>query len=163
AARTVSTKQFQGMLFMAKIGIEKGGPNKKDGGFWPDKNCLAGVITKDKKEWHPVEQPPPFDGGSAPSRSSGASGGPPVQRRARGPARRRGVMKKVPRGGRPSLTALKDQWQREPPAAAIAAARGVVQMDGPIPPGTPIGRLSDTECGWIVAGVLFAWISKRAE
>jgi len=80
AARTVSTKQFQGMLFMAKIGIEKGGPNKKDGGFWPDKNCLAGVITKDKKDWHPVEQPPPFDGGSAPSSSSGGSAAPPVQR-----------------------------------------------------------------------------------
>jgi hypothetical protein len=36
-------------------------------------------------------------------------------------------------------------------------------MDGPIPPGTPIGRLSDTEWGWILAAMLFAWISKRAE
>ena len=33
----------------------------------------------------------------------------------------------------------------------------------PIPPGTPIGRLSDTEWGWILAAMLFAWISKRAE
>jgi hypothetical protein len=48
-------------------------------------------------------------------------------------------------------------------ATAIAAARRVIQLDGPIPPGTPVGRLSDTEWGWIVAGVLFAWISKRAE
>ena len=72
-------------------------------------------------------------------------------------------MKKMRRVGIPSLSALEDQWQRDATAAAIAAARGVVQMDGPIPPGTPIGRLSDTECGWIVAGVLFAWISKRAE
>jgi hypothetical protein len=62
-----------------------------------------------------------------------------------------------------SLSALEDQWQRDATAAAIAAARGVVQMDGPIPPGTPIGRFSDAEWGWIVAAILFAWISKRAE
>jgi hypothetical protein len=69
AARTVSVKAFHGMSFIAKIGVERGGP-KKEGGTWPDKNCLAGVITKDKKEWHPVEQPPPFNGG-------GGSGGAP--------------------------------------------------------------------------------------
>src|SRR5262249_40111104 len=38
-----------------------------------------------------------------------------------------------------------------------------IQLDGPIPPGTPIGRLSDTEWGWILAAMLFAWIGKRAE
>jgi hypothetical protein len=36
-------------------------------------------------------------------------------------------------------------------------------MDGPVPPGTPIGRLSDGEWGWIVSATLFGWISKRAE
>ena len=30
----------------------------------PDKNVIAAVITPDKKDWHPVEQPPPFNGGS---------------------------------------------------------------------------------------------------
>jgi hypothetical protein len=65
--------------------------------------------------------------------------------------------------GQVSLSAIEDQWQRDATAAAIAGARGVVQMDGPIPPGTPIGRLSDAEWGWIVAGVLFAWISVRAQ
>jgi hypothetical protein len=65
--------------------------------------------------------------------------------------------------GQVSLSAIEDQWQRDATAAAIAGARGVVQMDGPIPPGTPIGRLSDAEWGWLVSGVLFAWISKRAE
>jgi hypothetical protein len=62
-----------------------------------------------------------------------------------------------------SLSALENQRQRDATAATIAAARGVVQMDGPIPPGTPIGRLSDAEWGWIVAAMLFAWIGKRAE
>src|SRR5262249_25927546 len=75
-----------------------------------------------------------------------------------------GVVKKKTRTvGEVSLSALEDQWQRDATAAAIAAARGVVQMDGPIPPGTPIGRLSETEWGWILAAILFAWIGKRAE
>jgi len=60
-------------------------------------------------------------------------------------------------------TALEDEWQRRATAAAIEAARGVVQMDGPIPPGTPIGRLADTEWGWVLAAMLFAWIRTRAE
>jgi len=72
-------------------------------------------------------------------------------------------MKKARAIGEVSLSVLEDQWQRDATAAAIAGARGVVQMDGPIPPGTPIGRLSDTEWGWILAAMLFAWISKRAE
>jgi hypothetical protein len=63
--------------------------------------------------------------------------------------------------GQVSLPALEDKWQRDATAAAIAAARRVI--DGPVPSGTPIGRLSDAEWGWIVASVLFAWISKRAE
>jgi hypothetical protein len=72
------------------------------------------------------------------------------------------VMKKARAIGEISLSALEDQWQRDATAAAIAGARGVIQMDGPIPPGTPVGRLSDVEWGWIVAAVLFAWISVRA-
>ena len=57
------------------------------------------------------------------------------------------LMRKIRTIGIVSETALEDEWQRRATAAAIEAARGVVQMDGPIPPGTPIGRLSDTELG----------------
>ena len=64
AARTVGVKAFQGMNFIAKIGEEKGGP-KKEGGNYPDKNVIAGAITKDKTGWHAVEQPPPFNGGGS--------------------------------------------------------------------------------------------------
>jgi hypothetical protein len=60
-------------------------------------------------------------------------------------------------------SAIEDAWQRQATAAAIAAARGVVKLDGPIPPGTPIGRLGEIEWGWIVAAILFGWISTRAE
>jgi hypothetical protein len=62
-----------------------------------------------------------------------------------------------------SAAALEDAWQRRATAAAIEAARGVVQIDGPIPPGTPIGRLGEIEWGWIVAAILFGWIATRAE
>jgi hypothetical protein len=60
-------------------------------------------------------------------------------------------------------SAVEDAWQRRATEAAIAAARGVVNVDGPIPPLTPIGRLGDIEWGWIVAAILFGWIRTRAE
>jgi hypothetical protein len=72
-------------------------------------------------------------------------------------------MKKARTVGEVSLSVLEDQWQRRATAAAIEAARGVVKLDGPIPPGTPIGRLSDVEWGWVLAAMLFAWISMRAQ
>jgi hypothetical protein len=87
AARTVSLRQFEGMTFIAKIGVEKGGAKKDKSGketgeYWADSNILAGVITRDKKEWHPVEQPPPFNGsgGSASSATPPPSSAPPIAR-----------------------------------------------------------------------------------
>jgi hypothetical protein len=73
------------------------------------------------------------------------------------------LMRKTRTVGQVSLSALEDEWQRRATAAAIEAARGVVKLDGPIPPGTPIGRLSDTEWGWVVAAILFGWIATRAQ
>jgi hypothetical protein len=62
--RTASLKDFGNITLIAKIGVEKGKPkNDGSGESWPDKNILAAVITPDKKDWHPVEQPPPFNGG----------------------------------------------------------------------------------------------------
>jgi hypothetical protein len=75
-----------------------------------------------------------------------------------------GIMKQASSTiGQVSLSALGEDWQRRATVAAITGARGVVQVGGPIPPGTPIGRLSDLEWGWIVAAVLFGWIQTRAE
>jgi hypothetical protein len=72
-ARTVGYKWFDGRSFIAKIGEEEGS------GGYPDKNVLAGVITPDRKEYHPVEQPPPFDGGGGSAAASTPSA-PPVER-----------------------------------------------------------------------------------
>ena len=82
-ARTVSLKQFDGMSFIAKIGIEKGKPkNDSSGENWADKNILAGVITPDRRDWYPVEQPPPFNGGSSGAAASAAPSqpAPPIGR-----------------------------------------------------------------------------------
>jgi len=70
AARTVALKDFEGMCFMVKLGIEKGAPKKDSAGNftgenYADKNVIGSVITKDKKEWKPVEQAPPFNGGNS--------------------------------------------------------------------------------------------------
>jgi hypothetical protein len=73
AARSKDLKDFEGMTFTAKIGIEKGGPKKDGNGNWPDKNIIAGVITPDKREWRRVEQPPPFNGGGAAAGTSAPS------------------------------------------------------------------------------------------
>lgn len=48
--RVNSWGDFDGLRFIAKIGIEKG----KDG--YKDKNTLAAVITPDKKDWMKVDQ-----------------------------------------------------------------------------------------------------------
>jgi hypothetical protein len=61
----------------------------------------------------------------------------------------------------PAASAFEDAWQRQATAVAIQAARAVVS-GGAVPPMTPIGRLSDTEWGWIVASILFGWIRERA-
>src|SRR5262245_17014701 len=65
--------------------------------------------------------------------------------------------------GVPTRSPMEDVWQRMATAAAIASARKVIDTDGVIPPSTQIGRLSDTEWGWLVAAILFGWISARAE
>jgi hypothetical protein len=61
----------------------------------------------------------------------------------------------------PDASAIEDAWQRQATRVAIEKARAVIS-GGAVPPMTPIGRLSDTEWGWIVASILFGWISERA-
>jgi len=81
AARTVELKDFEGATFLAKIGVEKGGPkNDGSGENWPDKNTLAMVITNDKKEWRPIDQPPPFEGSTSTSSNSDGASSLPVER-----------------------------------------------------------------------------------
>jgi len=65
ARRTVEHKAFDGLNFVARIGIEKGKAKPDGSGNWPDKNVLAAAITRGDKDWKgPTPQPPPFDGGN---------------------------------------------------------------------------------------------------
>jgi len=73
------------------------------------------------------------------------------------------LMKKTRTVGEVSISTLEDEWQRRATAAAIEAARNVVQLGGPVPAGSPVGRLNDIEWGWVFAAMLFAWIRTRAE
>ena len=62
------------------------------------------------------------------------------------------------------ITKHENEWQDRATAAAIKAARRIVVGDAAvIPMMTPVGRLSEVQWGWIVAAVLFAWISVRAQ
>jgi hypothetical protein len=85
ARRTADLKDFDNIIFVARIGVEKGKPrNDGSGESYPDKNIIAVIITPDKKDWHPVDQPPPFNGGSsagatvAPSSPSPDPAAPPT-------------------------------------------------------------------------------------
>ena len=81
AARTVDLKQFEGMSFIGRIGIEKGRPrNDGSGENWPDKNILAGVVTPDKRDWHPVEQLPSFNGGGGGAQAAPTGTASPIAR-----------------------------------------------------------------------------------
>jgi hypothetical protein len=64
-------------------------------------------------------------------------------------------------GPESELTVREGEGQRRATVAAIA--RCVVTRDAAVRGNTPISRLSDVEWGWIIAAVIFAWISVRAE
>jgi hypothetical protein len=56
------------------------------------------------------------------------------------------------------------EWQERATAAAIAAARKITCSDeAVVNKNASVGRLSDVEWRWIVAAILFAWISAQAE
>lgn len=83
AARTLEYKDFDGMNFRARLGIEKGGPKfvngQPTGENYPDRNYILEVITKGRKDWQPVEQQPPFNGGGK-GAGDGAAAAAPVER-----------------------------------------------------------------------------------
>jgi hypothetical protein len=62
-----------------------------------------------------------------------------------------------------ALSAEQDHWIRRAYVAAADAAKDVVGATGPIRPNAPIGRLSDSEWGWICSAVVWAWVATRAE
>jgi hypothetical protein len=58
----------------------------------------------------------------------------------------------------PMRSAIEVEWQRQATAAAVESARKLIGVDGKLKPGTPIGKLSDYELGWIICTGICAWI-----
>jgi hypothetical protein len=56
-----------------------------------------------------------------------------------------------------------DAWLRRATAASIARAKDLVAPQGPIRSSAQIGKISDSEWGWIVSTVVSGWVSSRGE
>jgi hypothetical protein len=56
ARQTNGYADFNGLTFIAKIGIERGQQKPDSTGNFPDKNFLLEAITPDRREWRPVDQ-----------------------------------------------------------------------------------------------------------
>jgi hypothetical protein len=58
-----------------------------------------------------------------------------------------------------AISAEQDEWVRRAYSAAVAAAKDLVGNQGQI----RIGKLSDSEWGWIASAVIWGWVKTRAE
>jgi hypothetical protein len=71
--RTAELSDFDGLRFIARIGVDKGKPrNDGTGESYADRNVIATIITPDKKNWRVVEQT------LSPKGSGNGGGTPPV-------------------------------------------------------------------------------------
>jgi hypothetical protein len=61
-----------------------------------------------------------------------------------------------------AIAADRDAWMKKATEASIAAAKDVIGAEGPIRPSVPIGRLTESEWGWICSSVVWAWIATRS-
>jgi hypothetical protein len=61
------------------------------------------------------------------------------------------------------LTKKENEWQAKATDAAIAGARKIALNSSGLPPMTPVGRLTDSQWGWIVTAAIFGWIQTRVE
>jgi hypothetical protein len=65
-----------------------------------------------------------------------------------------------------AITARQDEWLERATQAmleAIDSLIGARATDAVIPASVPVGRLSQSEKGWLCSSVVFAWIFTRAE
>jgi hypothetical protein len=62
-----------------------------------------------------------------------------------------------------AITAENDEWVRRAIAASIARAKDLVTPQGPIRSNTAIGRLGDSEWGWLTSSIVWGWIATRGE
>jgi hypothetical protein len=75
----VTFAEFQGLRFIAKVGI-KPGSERPGGGTYEPKNIIKQVMTPDRVEWHRVDQDPGRSAQPTPASSPGAVTPVPVTR-----------------------------------------------------------------------------------
>ena len=64
---------------------------------------------------------------------------------------------------RAAISADRDKWTKQAFGAGLAAAKDLIGDGGPIRPGVPVGRLTESEWGWIVSAVVSAWVRTRSK
>ena len=62
-----------------------------------------------------------------------------------------------------SVSAENDEWIRRAFAVSLARAKDLIAPQGPIRSATQVGRLSDSEWGWIISTIVWGWVSTRGE
>jgi hypothetical protein len=62
-----------------------------------------------------------------------------------------------------SISAEHDEWIRRAFAVSLNRAKDLVAPQGPIRSATQLGKLSDSEWGWIISTVVWGWVSTRGE
>jgi hypothetical protein len=60
-------------------------------------------------------------------------------------------------------TEKENAWLDKATAAAIASARKIALNSSGLPMMTPIGRLNDSQWGWVITAAIFAWVQTRVE
>ena len=64
---------------------------------------------------------------------------------------------------RAAISADRDQWTKRAFDAGLAAFKDLIGVEGPIRPGVPVGRLTESELAWFVSTVVSAWVRTRSE
>jgi hypothetical protein len=62
-----------------------------------------------------------------------------------------------------AISADRDRWTKQAFGAGLAAAKDLIGDRGPIRPGVPVGRLTESEWGWFVSAIVSAWVRTRSE
>ena len=61
------------------------------------------------------------------------------------------------------ITKKENEWLDKATAAAIAGARKIALNSSGLPMMTPVGRLNNSQWGWIITAAIFGWIETRVE
>jgi hypothetical protein len=63
---------------------------------------------------------------------------------------------------RAAISAHRDEWTKQAHYACVAAAKDLIGDEGPIRPGVPVGRLTESEWGWFTSTIVSTWVRVRS-